>query len=102
MTTEFEGRIAELRQAIDSIDARLVELLGARLRHCLEVGQLKRQFSMPVMQPGRVTQVIERAVVAGQSHGLHPQFARDTWTMIINEACRLEDEINEHAELSNG
>lgn len=102
MTTEFEGRIAELRHTIDNIDAKLIELLGLRLRHCLEVGRLKREFDMPVMQPGRVTQVIERAVIAGQSHGLHPQFARDTWTMIINEACRLEDELNENAEFSNG
>lgn len=88
----FENEIIEMRQKIDDIDHQLIELLRHRFRCCMAVGELKKQFKVPVMQPSRVREVVERAAVAGSSRGMSPEFASRVWELIIAEACRMEDE----------
>jgi 4-amino-4-deoxychorismate mutase len=85
------GDIVDLRQRIDDVDAQLMELLASRFRLCIQIGILKEQANMPVMQPGRVIEVTQRAAGAAARLGVNPQFAQELWRAIIMEACRLED-----------
>ena len=52
----------ELRKLIDSVDARLVELMAERARIVQEVGLSKRSTGTSVYVPHREREVIERAV----------------------------------------
>ncbi|MFC5743204.1 chorismate mutase [Dyella tabacisoli] len=88
----FEDEIIDMRSTIDDIDRQLIELLSQRFRCCMAVGELKKQFKVPVMQPSRVKEVVARAALAGSSHGMSPEFASRVWELIIAEACRMEDE----------
>ncbi|MFP4057227.1 MAG: prephenate dehydratase [Candidatus Brocadiia bacterium] len=58
--------LQELRQAIDEIDARLVELLNQRGHVVLQVGQLKRRDSRPIYAPSRESEVFRRAAERNQ------------------------------------
>jgi len=91
----FEERIYDARRRIDSIDQKLIELLEARFRCCLAVGELKRHYAVPVMQPSRVQEVTDRAAAAGAMRGMSPDFARRVWQLIIDEACRMERDLVE-------
>ena len=91
----FEQQIAEARQRIDSIDQQLMQLLETRFRCCLAVGELKRRYDRPVMQPSRVQEVTDRAAAAGAARGMSPEFARQMWQLIIDEACRMEHDLME-------
>lgn len=89
----FQKEISDARNRIDAIDKQLIELLQTRFRCCLAVGELKRHYEQPVMQPSRVQEVTERAAAAGAAHGMSPEFARQVWQLIIDEACRMEDDV---------
>lgn len=91
------SELAELRRDLDAIDALLLEQVRARLETCLRIGEWKRQRAVPMMQPGRVQIVEERARDFANRHGLSPEFFVALYELMIGESCRLEDlVINEH------
>lgn len=85
--------LEELRQEIDRLDAQLLAVIGERLRVCCRVAEFKRAHGLPVLQPERAAQVVERAIALGAAHGLDERFVRALYGLIMAEACRLEDEI---------
>ena len=50
---EFESKLNNLRDEIDTIDSQLVELLAKRLNVTSKVGQLKSKVGMPIYDPIR-------------------------------------------------
>ena len=52
--------IAEHRQAIDRLDARIVQLLNERTRHVLEIGAIKVKAGEAIYVPHRERMVLER------------------------------------------
>ena len=46
-----------------------------------------------MMQPARVTAVKQRCAALGEQHGVAGDFTHALYTVIIGEACRLEDDI---------
>jgi 4-amino-4-deoxychorismate mutase len=91
-------KLTEYRILIDSIDAGLIELLGKRFAVCRDVARLKKERAIPMMQGGRVDEVKERCATLAASHGVDPQFVRELYTLIIEEACRIEDRIIDAAD----
>ena len=87
--------LEELRQEIDRLDAQLIEVVARRLQVCCQVAEYKRAHGLPVLQPERAAQVVERAIAQGAAHGLDARFVRALYGLIMAEACRLEDEIVE-------
>jgi chorismate mutase len=82
-------QIDELRRRIDEIDERLVELLNARARCALAIGQEKRIAGMEVYQPGREAEVLEH-VQAINPGPLDDGAVKRLFERIIDEARRLE------------
>src|SRR5690606_26175425 len=58
--------LADLRQRIDALDARLVELLNERASLVVQVGKLKRASGGPIFAPHREQEVIKRALAASR------------------------------------
>ena len=84
--------IDELRQRIDQLDERLVELLTERANCALQIGKLKHDLGLEVYQPDREAQVLHHV----QSHGKHmgSPLGGDAivrvFERIIDEARRIE------------
>ena len=85
--------LSKFRAALDRIDAQLIDLLGQRFEICRQVAIFKRTHKVPMMQPDRVKAVHERNAQLAKAHSVNPQFVKDLYTLVIGEACRLEDEI---------
>jgi chorismate mutase len=88
-----EGRgvkpIDELRQQIDDIDTRLVELLSKRAACALAVGHEKKLIGLEVYQPSREAEVL------GHVQRINPgpldnEAMKRLFERIIDEARRLE------------
>ena len=83
------ARLDELRRRIDELDEALVALLNERSACALAIGELKREFGLPIYQPER-----ERAVLAhARSLGggpLEADAVARLFERIIDEARRLE------------
>jgi chorismate mutase len=86
-------KLMALRQQLNSLDEQIVRLLGRRYEICRSAAQHKREHGIPMMQPGRVAEVKERCAHMASEHGVDPDFVRHLFAMIIDEACRMEDEI---------
>ncbi len=81
------------RSQIDIIDELLIDLVSRRIAICKEVAHYKKGNAIPMMQAARVEAVLERAEMRASRCGLAPGLATELYKSIIQEACRLEDEI---------
>lgn len=94
MTESAErSELAEFRRQIDAIDDRMMALLGERFAVVREVAAFKGPRGIPSIIPERVAEVRERCAGKAGSVGLRADFIRRLYTLIIDEACRLEDEM---------
>ena len=84
-----DPELLALRQAIDEVDAKLLELLAARVKLVLEVGDWKRDRHVAVYDPDR-----ERRMMAALTDRADPVLGPDTvrrvFERIIDESRRLE------------
>ncbi len=89
-----------LRTELDTVDAALLEAVRQRLEVCLRIGKLKRREQIPMIQPGRMHVVHERAREYADLHSLSREFFDSLYDVLIAETCRLEDLVI-NAESSN-
>ena len=87
----------ELRSLIKAEDQQIIEHLAARMSLVRLVGEHKRDNALPVMQAGQVSVVLDRAAARAAEHGLSQQFARDLFGIVIQESCRVEDDLASQA-----
>jgi chorismate mutase len=91
------SRIDELRQQIDEIDERLVQLLSARAACALAIGHEKRLLGLEVYQPSRETEVLGHVQRINQGP-LDNEAVKRLFERIIDEARRLERIADEEQE----
>lgn len=85
--------LALLRQQIDRIDDELLELLDKRMRVAREIGQYKKEHSMPVIQAGRYNDLMQRRVSSAEEMGMSGDFMRTVLAAIHEESVRQQIEI---------
>ena len=89
----MSASLSPLRAEIDALDAEIVELLGRRFGVVRRVAAVKQREGLPSVLPDRVEAVKARAAELGEAQGLDPAFMRTLYQMIIDEACRVEEEF---------
>lgn len=85
--------LALLRQQIDRLDDELLELLDKRMKVACEIGQYKKEHSMPVIQAGRYNDLMERRVRSAEEMGMSADFMRAVLAAIHEESVRKQIEI---------
>jgi len=83
--------LAALRSQLDGIDEQLLGLLAERLATCVQIALYKREHDVPMMQPGRIALVHDRAARFALARDIDPAFLHRLYDEIIAEACRVED-----------
>ncbi len=83
--------LTELRSRIDLIDEQLLELLAKRMSISQEIGVYKREHFMPVLQPSRFGEVVEKRVRHGESLNLNPVFVKEILDDIHEESVRRQN-----------
>ena len=86
-------KLSDFRSRLNTLDENLLDLLGERYDICREVAKYKKAESIPMMQSARVREVKERCAQLGIQRQLDPGFVKKLYTLIIDESCRIEDEI---------
>ena len=83
VSPEACSSMAELREAIDRLDRRLVALLAQRQRY-IERAALLKQSRAAVRDEERVEEVIAKVVAEGHKAGLSPDIAVPVWRSLID------------------
>lgn len=76
--------LSELRDQIDRIDDRLLELLAERIRIALRIGELKSEGGLPVYDPERERNIFLR-LCQRATPPLSPDVVRRVFERIVDE-----------------
>ncbi len=92
-TPEFHDALAGLRSQIDQIDAELFELLSNRMRISKQIGQVKKQNNVAVLQGSRWSSILDRAMAQAAQLGLSEEFLKTIMEVIHIESINLQNKI---------
>jgi chorismate mutase len=81
------------RTKIDSLDKKLIEVLGQREQVVKEIGIYKAKNNIPPLQADRFKQVLQKSIEAGKKQGLSETFITELMNAIHKESLRIEEEI---------
>lgn len=84
-----DPELETLRQAIDDIDSKILELVMARVRVVLSVGEYKRKRGLAVYDPERERGLLDRLCSAAQPP-LDRETVRRIFERLVDESRRIE------------
>lgn len=90
---EFHKNLDGLRAKIDVIDQQLIESLGRRMGIAAQIGQLKHDNNVAILQSDRWTSILDRMVSAGLKEGLSEEFTQKLFKAIHQESINKQKSI---------
>ncbi|WP_286007720.1 bifunctional 3-deoxy-7-phosphoheptulonate synthase/chorismate mutase type II [Barnesiella viscericola] len=92
-TTQTTENLSELRHQIDQLDNQLLELLAKRMRVSREIGQYKKEHSMPVLQTSRYDEILQKRMAQAVELGMGAEFMKEVMQAIHEESVHQQMEI---------
>jgi len=90
---KFSDKLEELRQEIDRIDQKLIEVLGKRMSIVHEMGEYKRDHNITILQIERWRDIITSRLEIARKYGLERDFLLKLLQLVHNESIRMQTEI---------
>ena len=87
---EVKRQTARLRADISHIDSRIIEALAERMRCVEEIGKLKQQHNIPVLQLNRWEYLLEDHIARAQQAGLDADFIKAVFELIHTQAVKKQ------------
>lgn len=81
--------MAQLRDAIDALDRRLVALLARRQRY-IERAAVLKQSRAAVRDEARIEEVVAKVIAEGRAAGLSADIAGPVWRALIEASIHHE------------
>ena len=82
----LDDRLETLREEIRALDEELVRLVDRRRSLAIEVGRVKEELGLPVMDPSQEARVVRRAARIAREAGIDEEMVRDVVWRIIASA----------------
>jgi 4-amino-4-deoxychorismate mutase len=95
-------KLAKYRAELNTIDEQIIALLGQRYAICRNVARHKKEQHIPMMQHGRVNEVKDRCAKLAIAQNINPDCVRNLYSLIIDEACKIEDAIINNSDNEGG
>lgn len=80
------AELERLRERLEALDEALIRLVGERRDLVLEVGRVKSEMGLPVLDPAREARVIRRAAERARALGVDQELVRDIVWRIMDSA----------------
>ena len=84
--------MTELREAIDTLDRKVVELLGERARYIDRAAEIKSTNGLPARIPARVEEVVARVRATAEDAGADPALMEALWRQMIEWSIAHEED----------
>jgi chorismate mutase len=79
------------RERLDLINTQVIDLLSERMKVCMDIAGLKAVHGIAMMQPGRISYVLDMVKIQSEVVGLRPAYTESIFKLIIEETCIQED-----------
>lgn len=90
---EYNNKLSNLRAQIDVIDNQLIETMGKRMRISDEIGALKKQRNVAVLQTNRWNAILGNMILEGESKGLSEEFILRMFKAIHQESINHQEKV---------
>lgn len=90
---EYNDKLSALRRQIDQIDAETFELLSKRMRVAEQIGRVKRENNVAILQGGRWSSIVEKVVAQAPQLGVSEEFLKTVLEAIHLESINLQNKV---------
>jgi len=92
-TDEFQQKMLKLRKQIDAFDENLIQVLASRMQTAEQIGQLKKEKNVAVLQNERWAEILQKMIVNGSEKGLTKNFLETIFKAIHQESITHQEKI---------
>lgn len=90
---EYENSLNNLRAQINVADDQLIELLGKRMKVSDQIGALKKEKNVAVLQSKRWNEILGNMILEGEQKGLSEEFVLRMFKAIHQESINHQEKI---------
>lgn len=90
---EYNAQLNNLRAQIDVVDNQVIELLGKRMKVADNIGLLKKQKNVAVLQSKRWNEILGKMVLEGEEKGLSEEFILKLFKAIHQESINHQEKV---------
>ena len=87
---QLKATIARLRTAISHADSKIIQDLAERMRYVDQIGKLKQQHNIPVLQIERWETLLKDHIAKAQQTGLDSEFIKAVFEIIHTQAVKKQ------------
>ncbi|MFH7018943.1 chorismate mutase [Flavobacterium sp.] len=92
-TDQYTQKMTKLRANIDVLDANLLELLGKRMKVADEIGQVKKDANVAILQNNRWNEILGKMILEGEKKGLTEEFVLKMFKAIHQESIGHQEKV---------
>lgn len=97
---QLNAKLELLRKQIDMIDDDLLQLLGDRMKVAEDIGLVKKEKGITILQTNRWEEIIAKATNAGEKKGLSDKFMIRYLNAVHQESIDHQNEVMNNDELA--
>ncbi|WP_374551498.1 chorismate mutase [Flavobacterium sp.] len=90
---DYQTRLAKLRSKIDEFDGKLLDVIGKRMKVAEDIGALKKEKNVAVLQNKRWNEILEKMISEGSQRGLNEEFIIQFFKAIHQESIAHQEKI---------
>ncbi len=90
---DYTRQMTKLRTQIDDFDRKLLEVLGGRMKIADQIGLLKKEKNVAVLQNKRWQEILDKMIADGSQKGLSEDFVIQLFKAIHQESISHQEKI---------
>ena len=89
----YKNALQELRAKIDIADNQLIDTLSKRMKISDEIGKVKAQQNVAILQSKRWNEILGKMILEGEQHGLSEEFILRIYKAIHQESINHQEKV---------
>lgn len=90
---DYRNALNTLRTQIDVIDHQVIEMLGKRMKVADEIGLLKKEKNVAVLQTRRWNEILGKMILEGEQNNLSEEFVLRVFKAIHQESINHQEKV---------
>lgn len=90
---EYRNKLATMRAKIDVIDHKLLEVMGNRMKISDQIGMLKKDNNVAILQTKRWNEILGKMILQGEENDLSEEFILKLYKAIHQESINHQKKV---------
>lgn len=91
--TDYLKQLNIYRKELDQLDSNLIDLLATRMQIAEQIGKLKQEKNVTILQSDRWQQIMEKMIAVGNQRGLSNEFVDKLFKAIHLESIQHQQKV---------